>query len=488
MSTSKRIHKLLSLIVVAGLLAMSPSAHAQFGGGGFGGGGGGGGFGGGGQGGGGFGGGGQGGGQGGGAGVVINPQGVLKVQHFDIRLTQKRIQEARQVLDPNVARQSELRKVSLTRLEAEIAKRLEAGEGVSDDMRYLAGLTSIDYVFFYPESGDIVVAGPAEGYAVDPSGRPVGVTSGRAVLELQDLIVALRSFGPAGKKANTVGVSIDPTQEGLQRMQQYMIKAAPALNPRNTKQFVAGLQQSLGKQVVSVSGISPKTHFAQVLVEADYRMKLIGIGLEKPPVDIRTYIGAAVPSSVNRNAMARWYFTPNYECVRVSEDNLAMQLVGDGVKLVGADELVQADGTRVGNGVVDRASKTFQQSFTAKYPQLASQVPVYAQMRNLIDMLIVAAYIQDKDYYTQASWDLGLLGNEKILSVEVYPEPKTVDTAVNAVWKGNSLMTPIGGGVEIQPLTALSSQNLLKDEDNVVGKIHERTSVTGLQANQWWWD
>ena len=487
MSTSKRIHKLLSLIVVAGLLAMSPSAHAQFGGGGFGGGGGGG-FGGGGQGGGGFGGGGQGGGQGGGAGVVINPQGVLKVQHFDIRLTQKRIQEARQVLDPNVARQSELRKVSLTRLEAEIAKRLEAGEGVSDDMRYLAGLTSIDYVFFYPESGDIVVAGPAEGYAVDPSGRPVGVTSGRAVLELQDLIVALRSFGPAGKKANTVGVSIDPTQEGLQRMQQYMIKAAPALNPRNTKQFVAGLQQSLGKQVVSVSGISPKTHFAQVLVEADYRMKLIGIGLEKPPVDIRTYIGAAVPSSVNRNAMARWYFTPNYECVRVSEDNLAMQLVGDGVKLVGADELVQADGTRVGNGVVDRASKTFQQSFTAKYPQLASQVPVYAQMRNLIDMLIVAAYIQDKDYYTQASWDLGLLGNEKILSVEVYPEPKTVDTAVNAVWKGNSLMTPIGGGVEIQPLTALSSQNLLKDEDNVVGKIHERTSVTGLQANQWWWD
>ena len=127
MSTSKRIHKLLSLIVVAGLLAMSPSAHAQFGGGGFGGGGGG--FGGGGQGGGGFGGGGQGGGQGGGAGVVINPQGVLKVQHFDIRLTQKRIQEARQVLDPNVARQSELRKVSLTRLEAEIAKRLEAGEG-----------------------------------------------------------------------------------------------------------------------------------------------------------------------------------------------------------------------------------------------------------------------------------------------------------------------------------------------------------------------
>ena len=485
MSTSKRLHKFLSLIVVASLLAFTPVLHAQFGGGGFGGGGGG--FGGGGQGGGGFGGGGQGGGQNG-AGVVINPQGVLKVQHFDIRLTQKRIQQARQVLDPNVARQSELRKVSLTRLEAEIARRLEAGEGVSDDMRYLAGLTSIDYVFFYPETGDIVVAGPAEGYAVDPSGRPVGVASGRAVLELQDLIVALRSFGPAGDKANTVGVSIDPTREGLQRMQQFMVQAAPSLNPRTTKQFVSGLQKSLGQQVVSVEGISPKTHFAQVLVEADYRMKLIGIGLEKPPVAIRSYIGSASPSSVNRNAMARWYFTPNYECVRISDDNLAMQLVGDGVKLVGADELVQADGSRVGSGVVDRASKTFQQSFTEKYPQLASQVPVYAQMRNLIDMLIVAAFIQEKDYYSQASWDLGLLGNEEVLSVEVYPEPKTVETAVNAVWKGNSLMTPIGGGVDIQPLTALASPNLLQDEGNVVRKTHERTTIEGLQAGQWWWD
>ena len=49
-----------------------------------------------------------------------------------------------------------------------------------------------------------------------------------------------------------------------------------------------------------------------------------------------------------------------------------------------------------------------------KYPQLAL-VPVYAQMRNLIDMLIVA-FIQEKDYYT-GKQDLGP-GNEKVLSVE----------------------------------------------------------------------
>ena len=35
-------------------------------------------------------------------------------------------------------------------------------------------------------------------------------------------------------------------------MQQFMVKAAPSLNPRTTKQFVSGLQKSLGQQVVTV--------------------------------------------------------------------------------------------------------------------------------------------------------------------------------------------------------------------------------------------
>jgi len=271
-------------------------------------------------------------------------------------------------------------------------------------------------------------------------------------------------------------------------MQQYLVQAAPALNPRNTKPFVDGLRQSLGKQVVTVEGISPKTHFAQVLVEADYRMKLVGIGLEQPPVKITSYIQQASPTQVSRNAMARWYFVPNYECVRVSEDHLAMHLEGEGVKLVGADELVLADGTRVGNGVVDRASKAFQNSFTAKYPALAKKVPVYAQMRNLIDMLIASAYIQQQDFYGKSSWDLGLLGDEKILSVEVYPEPKHVETAVNAVWKGSSLMTPIGGGVDIQPLTALMPKNLLTDTEGTVHQTRESTVLSDLVPGQWWWD
>ena len=35
-----------------------------------------------------------------------------------------------------------------------------------------------------------------------------------------------------------------------------------------------------GKQDIEVYGLDPRTRAAQVIVEADYRMKLVGMGLE----------------------------------------------------------------------------------------------------------------------------------------------------------------------------------------------------------------
>ena len=105
------------------------------------------------------------------------------------------------------------------------------------------------------------------------------------------------------------------------------------------------------------------------MVEADYRMKLIGIGLEPSPVKMSSWIELASASSVAANALQRWYFVPDYKCVRISEDDLAVELIGRGVKLVGADEMVMADGSRRAASRSDRASATFTQSFTKKYPE-----------------------------------------------------------------------------------------------------------------------
>ena len=76
---------------------------------------------------------------------------------------------------------------------------------------------------------------------------------------------------------------------------------------------------------------------------------------------------------------------------------------------------------------------------------------MYAELRNLIDLAVAAAYIQHEDFYGKAEWKMDLFGNEKAFPVETYDMPKQVATAVNAIWKGHKLMTPVGGGVHIEP-------------------------------------
>ena len=423
------------------------------------------------------------------AGVIIDANGVLTIRFLreSPDVATARQAEARAQLSNDVVKESRLRKISLNRLEAAIADLQANGASESPEMKYLAGLTRITHVFFYPESGDIVIAGPAEGFYLDSTNRPVGMSTGRAVLELQDLVVALRAYSPTGRAENVISVSIDPTQDGLQRMSQFFATVTPNMARNQPGLVAAGLKKNLGMQPVTIRGVSPNTHFAQVLVEADYRMKLIGIGLEKPAVKMTTYISKATARS-GGNALHRWYFTPNYECVKVSEDRNAMQLIGEGVQLVNEHELVNANGGRTASGKVDKASQQYAESFTRNYAKIAAKVPVYAQLRNVIDLSVAAAYIQQQDFYGKSGWTMEVFGSEDKYPIASYPVPKVVESAVNAVIKGNTLMTPIGGGVNIQPRQALRRDRIQKDENGELLEQHSRITLENLKPGQWWWD
>lgn len=430
---------------------------------------------------------------GGPGGVLIDPQGVLRlgsVQDQGGRLAAERMKAAEAALPGELKAKSPLRKVALGRLERELAKAAKAGAGVPEAMRMLAGLTRVRYVFIYPADGDrdgeVVIAGPAEGWATDGFGRTTGIETGSPTVLLEDLAAAIRSFPPGQPADRMLGCSIDPTEQGLAAMQRF-VKDTGRVNPEiGPDQIVAGLRESLGPQVVSVQGVSPATHFARVLVEADYRMKLIAIGLEPPPVKMATFIDLAAASSVAANALKRWYFVPELKCVRPSGDDLAIELVGRGVKLCGADEVVLAGGKRMGADRPDRASEGFTQAFTKKYPDIAARNPVFGQLRNLIDLSVAAAYLQEQDAYGRTRWAAATLRDEAAYPIETLPAPKQVEPAINAVWRGARLITPIGGGVMIHPRLSLDPPNLLADEGAAVEKA--RATAANLPADRWWWD
>jgi len=424
-------------------------------------------------------------------GVIVDAQGVLRMQHFEganPQAIRKRLAEARANPNSDAARPSKLRKVSLNRLEAAIRAQLGAKQPLTEEMQYLAGLTRVRYLFYYPETKDIVLAGPAEGWIQDAAQTPRGIVSGRPLLQLQDLIVALRAFKPAQQPAPVILVSIDPTAEGLARMQEFLRSVGSHATPEDTEGIVNGLRTNLGMQNIRVGGIAANTHFAKVLLECDYRMKLIGIGLEKPPVKIVSYVDRATPSRGGRNALQRWYFVPDYNCARVAADGLGLELVGDVVRLVGEDQIVSKEGVRSVTGKGNKASDLFTSTFTKKYAELAARVPVFAEMRNCIDLAIVAAFIRQHDFYAQSGWQAAAFHNEQLLPVETTNVPQHTETVCTAVWKGNTLMTPVGGGVTIHPSLALRNQNLLADEDGKVSELRESVSIGELPDGIWWWD
>lgn len=430
------------------------------------------------------------------AGVDVDANGVLRYRVYESvggDVGKKRLMAAaKEKLPKELSKSSELRKISLNRLEKALAAAIESGKPVPAEMKYLAGLVRIENVFFYPETGDVVIAGPAEPYGADPSGRIVGLDTGAATVELQDLIVALRAF-PADSRGRDARIqcSIDPTQEGLARLKEVISTATRNSSDvvSNPRPYVDAMRNALGLQNVTVNGVSPETHFAQVLVEADYRMKMIGIGLEVLPKDVKvkSYVDRA--SGNGSNALQRWWFVPNYECVKVTADGNGMELVGQGVKLIGESEHINADGSRKGTGKIEASSDGFAKNFTSEYPKIASRVPVYGQLKNVIDLSIAAAFIQAQDYYGKSGWTGGVFNDESAYPVETYHSPKQVETAINAVSKGaNKLVTPIGGGVDISPRQALSENNRLSDEQGAVAEKAKSISLGGLSENQWWWD
>jgi hypothetical protein len=357
-------------------------------------------------------------------------------------------------------------------------------------MRHLAGLQRLQYVFCYPAANDIVIAGPAEGWMKDPSGRAVGIDNGRPVILLEDLLTALRAYRPGTREKRFIGCTIEPRAEGLARLVEFQ-RTIPRMVPQRGRdaaavQIAKGMQNSLGMANIRVFGVPDQTHLAQLLVEADYRMKRIGTGLEPPPINMATFISAV--RSARHETLHRWWFVPNYECVKVSGDRLAMQLIGDGVQLLGEDKLIGEDGSLPQTETKpNKASELYTLAFTRKYSEIASASPVFAQLRNMIDLVVAAAFICREDYYGQAKYSMDVLGDETQLPINTRPAPRAVPCAVNSVWKGNRLFTAAGGGVSIRPEQAFVADRIKQDLDGTLAAAHQLNSEMPAET-RWWWD
>jgi len=427
-------------------------------------------------------------------GVFVDAEGVLrpllKKDHDDALASLHRAALAAG-RNQNARRQSELRKVSLTRLEKQVQLLAAAGRAPTEEMAMLAGLEKISYVLVYPDSGDIVLAGPADNWQTNGEGRLVAQTSGRPVLQLDDFVVILRHL-LSGRQAQ-FGCSITPTEKGLASTQAFLDESKKTpLKPGTREAWLKQLREHMGRQEITVDGIDPRTRAGRVLVEADYHMKLIGMGLADGTPGVKDYLSQVqVPKGGSPPPMdvLRWWFTLNYEAVRSTEQRDAFELRGQGVQVLSENELLTALGKRVHTGKSDALNSEFAQSFTKHFPALATKYPVYAELRNLFDMALVCALIKAEDLGEHSGWHMTCFRDPKQYRVTLGPAPRTVETVVNhRVINRVHVIAGVSGGVSVDPWSYVEP-SAVKIDDYGALKAQRKTSVpTNLAKNAWWWD
>jgi hypothetical protein len=420
------------------------------------------------------------------AGISINAQGIVApgfTADKTSRLDRKRRQAlAEQTLSADVNQFSECRKVSLVELERQLASALEKDEPLSDELKCLAGLQRVDYLFVDPERNDLIIAGPAEGFAPDQAGRLRGLKTGRPVLLLDDLFVALRS-----SSAREVGCSIDPAPANLSALQQFVAQNSTPASPAVIEGRYKRMAAILGLHEVRVLGVPPDSHFARTLVEADYRMKRIGLGLENPGVKgLRSHLSMLGGGG---NSIQRWWFVPLYEGLYRSEDGLAYELVGQRVQLLSQEELTNATGDRFAAATTRLTTQAFAKQFTEKYADLADESPVFAELQNLIDWSVLVALIDRERLAERIGWKGAVFLDAQRLPHETHPVPKQAAALESHRRVNSGTVVGLIGGVSIHARRIATPEALKSDPARRLDTTRTGHLTTSRPpAHPWWWD
>jgi hypothetical protein len=410
-------------------------------------------------------------------GISISPEGVLGLPEVtDVKGLRDSTLKGSAKVSSELNQPVELRKVSLRALEAALAEARASGKDtLPDEVRYLAGIQRIQYVFVLPEENDIVLAGPGEGWKVADNGYVVGVTTGLPVIRLEDLLVAFRTVENARQGGLTC--SIDPTEAGLKQFEE-VVRATTRMQPG----VIPALEKAMGPQTISITGVPESSRFARILVASDFRMKRYAMELDRSPVKgLPSFLSMLKGKKMN-NMLPRWWLACNYEPLGKSEDGLAWELRGPGVKVMTEDDFVEA-GKVKRSGKANPIAQQWADTLTAKYGELSVRDPIFGELRNVMDLCVISALIHREDLLHKLDLELpNITSEENGVKLRAFYVPKQVDSRCSVTRSGRDYIITASGGVEINSWSVIEKVV----ESAAVGDL--RKGVIGKQGNSLWWN
>jgi hypothetical protein len=401
---------------------------------------------------------------------------------------------------------SGLRMVSLNRLERAAEIQHAMGLPFDNTMLNMAGLTEVKYVFVDSEKGEIVIAGPAGAWHQDSIGRAINTETGKPVLQLEDFVVVLRNaFHDSGK----FGCSIEPRAKNLSAVQEFL-QGPKRLDPTWKKQ----LRETMGQQDIVVFGIDPRTHAARVLVEADYHMKLVGMGLEPTIPEVPSYLDRLTfdpDNPVQPADVVRWWFAAKESDLACDDQMEFFEFVDAGVQVLSESEVLGRNGQRQHTWKSSGPTQGFARDFSKHFGRMANRYPVYQELQNLFSLALVANLIKhqqlDQRCHRGLTFFKGSEPEKKVnfqnhesatglqasFPVRLSAAPKQVDSVMNervfehrmAGRTRRNTVFAVSGGVDFDAALLLKPDRLRQAEPFSVESIKR---VENLEAPAWWWD
>ncbi len=298
------------------------------------------------------------------------------------------------------------RAVSLRRL----SEAMKAGKPAR-----LEGLTRLDGFILDKENQDVILWGLSE--------------RNQPELHLPDLVVALRAaHGRYYEKRDGVTyivnplISIDPDLNVYRELDKIAVR-----DPARKAKHAAICARP---QTVRVEGMPHNSRVAKVLVEADYRMKMVSQG------DVILPIASPFPGTytvrlrewrnrIDRGAdlgpghKTRYWFEPGRFSYQYSEEADTVFL--DTAQVVLRDE-DQRSNTNIASGKVDPISREFACAWTARMEDTYRAEPIWRDMHNIFRLFAVSRIIADRKAFREVAFAQDMLLDR--YELPVVPVPK----------------------------------------------------------------
>jgi hypothetical protein len=179
----------------------------------------------------------------------------------------------------------------------------------------------------------------------------------------------------------------------------------------------------------------------------------------------------------------RWWLASDYEPLAVSDDGLAWQLRGRRVKAMTEDDVIAKDGRAVGSGLASPLAQQWADAMNTHYDELALEQPVFSQLRNVMDLCVVAALIDRYGLLDRAggSWPQ-LMRRDSRLGTCQLDAPRSVATQCSFVQRTNDWVITASGGVDIDGWQIVER----RQRNDEVAKLRHEATPPATAA--WWWN